>query len=143
MVKVIKIRYKNRVLAIILRSSFSVKKLAFLNSIDDLFQLGIHQRKKGETFTPHLHIPPKKPFIINKISEFLYIKKGKIKIDLYSPTKRKVKTFILKTGDSILFLEGGHGIKILEDAKIIELKQGPYPGREKAKEYFSPLNRPI
>lgn len=139
MAKVTKVKHQNKVLAIVLRSAFSVKKLEFLNSPSDLFQLGLHQRKKGETFQPHLHLPPRKPFIINKISEFLFIQKGKIKIDLYSPAKRKVKTLILKKGDSILLLEGGHGIKILETAKIIEIKQGPYPGPEKAKEYFSPL----
>lgn len=139
MVRVQKIKYKNRVLAIVLRGVFSIKKLRFLNSPSDLFQLGIHQRKKGEIFNPHLHLPPKKPFIIDRISEFLYLKKGKIKIDLYSLSKKKVKTLILKKGDSILLLEGGHGIKILETAKIIEIKQGPYPGPEKAKEYFRPL----
>lgn len=139
MVSVQKIKHKNQVLAVVLRDSFSIKKLKFLNSPSELFQLGIHQRKKGEMFNPHLHLPPKKPFIINRISEYLYIKEGKIKITLYSPSKKKAKTLILKQGDSILLLEGGHGIKILKDAKIIEIKQGPYPGPEKAKEYFSPL----
>lgn len=137
--KVIKVKYKNDILAILVRNAFSVKKLKFLNRENDLFQLGVHQRKKGEVFIPHLHVPPKKPFIIDKISEFLFLKKGKIKITLFSPAKRKIKSFIMKEGDYILMLAGGHGIKILEDVQIIEIKQGPYPGPEKAKEYFNPL----
>ena len=33
---------------------------------------------------------------------------------------------ILASGDVILLASGGHGIDIIKDAEIIEVKQGPY-----------------
>ena len=37
-------------------------------------------------------------------------------------------------GDAILLCSGGHGLKILEDIEMIEVNQGPYSGKEKAKD---------
>jgi hypothetical protein len=34
----------------------------------------------------------------------------------------------------VIFLDGGHGFEVLEDTKLIEVKQGPYPGKDKDKE---------
>ena len=34
----------------------------------------------------------------------------------------------MKPGDAILLARGGHKVKVLDDAKIIEVKQGPTPG---------------
>ena len=31
-----------------------------------------------------------------------------------------------RQGDTIILLAGGHGFNILEDTKMIEVKQGPY-----------------
>jgi hypothetical protein len=36
-------------------------------------------------------------------------------------------------GDTIFFVAGGHGFTMLEDSKIIEVKQGPYFGKDKDK----------
>ena len=49
--------------------------------------------------------------------------------------KKKVKEITLQSGDSIV-LNTGHGIKVLEPTEIIELKQGPYRGRELEKKYI-------
>ena len=38
----------------------------------------------------------------------------------------------INKGDIIILFEGGHGFKILEKSKIIEVKQGPYvEGKDK------------
>jgi hypothetical protein len=39
----------------------------------------------------------------------------------------------MNMGDTILLIAGGHGFDILEDSKIIEVKQGPYEGAEQDK----------
>ena len=36
----------------------------------------------------------------------------------------------LNEGDIILLIEGGHSFEMLEDAVILEIKQGPYMGVE-------------
>jgi hypothetical protein len=51
-------------------------------------------------------------------------------VDLYDQAKRLGRTVILEPGDAILFASGGHAIEVLEDAQILEVKQGPYIGQE-------------
>ena len=45
---------------------------------------------------------------------------------------------ILKSGDVILLVSGGHDFEMLEDTEMIEVKQGPYAG-EDDKECFEGL----
>lgn len=58
----------------------------------------------------------------------LFVKKGKIKVDLYSSEKIFLGSEFLETGDFIHLTSGGHGFEILEDTVMIEVKQGPYLG---------------
>ena len=58
--------------------------------------------------------------------ETLFIKKGKIKVDLYDDKRKHLVSKTLKAGDTILLASGGHGFKALENLEMIEVKQGPY-----------------
>lgn len=64
------------------------------------------------------------------------MQRGKMEAVLYNEKGEKIKSVILNTGDTILLLSGGHEFNIQEDSKIVEVKQGPYLGVEKDKEYF-------
>jgi hypothetical protein len=55
-----------------------------------------------------------------------------VKVAFYDDGE-KIKTTILNMGDTILLISGGHGFDMLEDSKIIEVKQGPYGGMEQDK----------
>ena len=35
---------------------------------------------------------------------------------------------ILRAGDVILLIKGGHGFEVLEELNMVEVKQGPYVG---------------
>ena len=41
----------------------------------------------------------------------------------------------LGPGDFLLSLTGGHSFEVLEDVRLIEVKQGPYPGDAYAKRF--------
>ena len=45
---------------------------------------------------------------------------------------------ILYQGDVVLLAYGGHGLEMLEDSEMIEVKQGPYAG-EMDKIRFEPV----
>ena len=60
---------------------------------------------------------------------------GRIRVELFDDDGAKLKTVVLKAGDSILLARGGHKVTVLENAKIIEVKQGPYAGFDD-KEFF-------
>ena len=43
---------------------------------------------------------------------------------------------IAEVGDTVI-LNTGHGMIFLEDTELVELKQGPYRGREEEKRFIS------
>jgi hypothetical protein len=56
------------------------------------------------------------------------VKKGKLRVDLYSDAREYRDSRVLEGGDVILLVSGGHGFEVLEDVEMIEVKQGPYTG---------------
>lgn len=107
--------------------------IRFLGNHDDLFQLGVMERPTGYTVEPHQH--PERNVPVNRVSEALFIVSGKIKAIVYDEDWLVLAEQEFQSGDFLLFLRGGHSIEILEDARIIEVKQGPYLGDDGAKVY--------
>jgi hypothetical protein len=127
--------YKQQILAIILRTSFSQDGIHFLTPDSFSQQLGYMKRPPGYAIAPHDHNPVSRT--IEWTQEVLLIKSGKVRLDLYAPENREyLESRILETGDVALLAHGGHGFVILEESEIIEVKQGPYTG-EADKERFS------
>jgi len=127
-----KIQWQGQILALILRRELNVDGVKFFTSADNPLQLGILQHRQGTEIKPHLH--PDSVRTINMTQEVLYIERGRVKADFYNKDGENISSSILNTGDAILLLSGGHGFKILEDAKILEIKQGPYCGVDRDKE---------
>ncbi|MBU6390489.1 hypothetical protein KGQ31_02985, partial [Patescibacteria group bacterium] len=67
--------------------------------------------------------------------EFLYVEKGEVEVTVASSDWKPVETLTLTSGDSILFVSGVHGMKIKPGSRLIEVKQGPYPGKANAKKF--------
>jgi len=113
--------------SIIIRHDYSLKDdIRFLTKEDDHMQVGIMHRSSGYVIQPHYHLNNNRS--IDSCSEVLLIKFGKVKVDFYNSSLEKIDDKILHKGDTILFLQGGHGFHFIEDSEIIEVKQGPYNG---------------
>ncbi|MBI3631793.1 MAG: hypothetical protein HY219_02940 [Candidatus Staskawiczbacteria bacterium] len=123
------IKDKNQnIVAIIILNNFSSKETNFFTPNDFPQQLAQIQRFKGEVIKAHTH----KPIDVNitKTQETLFIKRGKVKVDLYDNERDLITSKILESGDVILLASGGHKFEALEDFEMIEVKQGPYLGDE-------------
>ena len=120
------IKYNNEVLAIIIRNDFSKEGISFFTSNDSSQQLAYMKHPKGKIIQPHLHTSVKREVHFTK--EVLFIKQGKLRVDLYDDLKNYLESRILSIGDVILLSTGGHGFTVLEDLIMIEVKQGPYAG---------------
>ena len=120
--------------AIVIRKDIEVENVKFFTKEHDTLQVGMHKKVKDSVFLPHLH--KKISRTIDVTEEFLYIISGRVSISIYDENKKKIKEVVLDSGDSVLFTAGGHGIKILEDTRIIEVKQGPYTNVKDDKEKF-------
>lgn len=130
-----KVFFNEKLVATVFRHSINIDGVKFLTNSENPFQVGVHNRKKGIKLVPHIH-KIGRPLKIKEIQELLYVQKGKIRVNLYSKLGVPIKSVILKEDDAILILDIGHGVDILTDAKIFQVKQGPFPGTEHAKIYL-------
>jgi len=58
--------------------------------------------------------------------EVLVVRTGRIRIDFYDNDQNYLESKIVNEGDIIMLAHGGHGLEMLEESQIIEIKQGPY-----------------
>jgi len=132
----------DKLLAIILRTSFQKEGIDFLTPADFSQQLGYMNRSKGYKIQPHIHNKVERT--IDYTQEVLFIKNGLVRVDFYKTDKTYFKSKILNTGDVILLSFGGHGFEMLEDSEIIEVKQGPFAGNiDKSRFEFISQNKLI
>ena len=120
------IMHNDTVLAIILSSSLSSPGIHFFTPSTFSQQLGYLSRPAGYIIPPHIHNHVRREVFLTQ--EVLFLKSGKVKVNFYSNEKIFLISEILNAGDIILLASGGHGFEVLEDAEMIEIKQGPYAG---------------
>lgn len=99
---------------------------------NEFLQVSFFSMDKGKTFKAHKHLYQEK---ISKITqESFVIIRGSIKAIIYDLDDKMAEEVILKQGDCIITLYGGHNYLGLEDDTVIyEHKLGPYYGVEKDK----------
>lgn len=131
-----KIHYDGMELALIIRHSFRKEGVEFFTPGEYSQQIGYMKRTTGHVIPPHVHNPVLREVQYTK--EVLFIKSGKVRVDFYDSDQQYLESSILEAGDVILLATGGHGFEILEEAEIIEVKQGPYAG-DKDKTRFAPV----
>ena len=119
-----RIEWKGEILALILRSNYEPEGTNFITSGENPIQLGVLKHRQGTKIKPHVH--KNIPKIINDIQEVLHMEYGKVEVEFYDSANTKIGITILNSGDTILLISGGHGFNVLEDSKLIEVKQGPY-----------------
>lgn len=116
--------HNNAVVAIIVYKNYEPEGIKFLSPNEFSLQLGYMSRSKGYRVIPHIHNPVHRHTIGTQ--EVLFIKSGVIRIDFYSFEQHYLCSRELSEGDVILLAGAGHGIEVLQDAKIIEVKNGPF-----------------
>lgn len=127
--------HNNELIAIIVSDEFHEKGIHFFTSGSMSQQLAYMNHPKGKVIPPHVHNPV--PRNVEYTQEVLVIKHGRLKVDFYSSHRQYLESRILKAGDVILLIHGGHGFEVLEELEMIEVKQGPYVG-DHDKTRFSP-----
>lgn len=128
--------HNNKVLAIIIRSDYQKQGLEFFTPPEFSQQLAYMKHPKGHMIAPHVHNIVSRT--VELTQEVILLRRGKVRVDLYDDNKNYVTSANLQPGDLILLAHGGHGFEMLEDAEMIEVKQGPYCA-EMDKVKFDPI----
>jgi hypothetical protein len=120
------VEINGKVLAYIVRAGVAPPKTRFVTPDSANFQVGFIVYPAGGEIQRHLHNPL--PREIVGTAEALLIRSGSCEVDIYNDDRTLVRSDVLRTGDLIVFLAGGHGFRLLEDCVMLEIKQGPYTG---------------
>lgn len=123
-----KVTSRGNTLAIIVRASINTPGVSFFTP--ELFsqQLAYMQHPAGKTLVAHVHKDVHRA--VTKTLEVLFVRKGRLRVDLYDDTRTYIESRVVGAGDVILLVAGGHGFEALEPVEMFEVKQGPFAGAE-------------
>lgn len=88
-----------------------VNGIKFFTDPQEKLQIGIMERLKGHVVKPHYH---------NDTQEVLYIVYGVVRVTMDN------EKHLAYAEDIIHLTKGVHSLEFLENARIIEIKQGPH-----------------
>ncbi len=115
---------EGQTIAVIVRRDYDIDGIKFLSPNDFPLQLGHMNRPAGYLVIPHIHNPVQRHTVGTQ--EVLFIKKGRIRIDFYAFDQSFLESRELTAGDLVLLAGAGHGIEMLEQTTLVEVKNGPF-----------------
>ncbi len=127
------ITHKGKILAIVFSKKLPVDGVRFLTPTHYPLQVGLIAHKNGKNVPLHIHKDMR--YKVNTTQEFLYVIKGQAEVTVATKQWKPLETFTLTAGDFVLFVSGAHGVDIKKGSRLIEVKQGPYPGDNYAKRF--------
>ncbi|MDZ4169190.1 MAG: NAD-dependent epimerase/dehydratase family protein [Coriobacteriia bacterium] len=120
------IRDGEQVIAIIVRGSLDKAGVTFFSENDFSQQLGFISQPAGHVIEPHVHNAVPREVVYTQ--ETLFVREGRVRVELYREDRSPLTSRVLTGGDAILLATGGHGFTMLDDTAMVEVKQGPYAG---------------
>ncbi len=115
-------------IALVIRSGFNEPGIHFFTPPNFSQQVAYMRHPTGKKISPHVHnLLPRQ---VLYTQEALFIREGRVKVDLYSSSREHITSITLTSGDVILLCGGGHSFEMLEETSMIEVKQGPYAGQD-------------
>jgi len=119
-----KVLCDGKLLAVIIYDSFDAPGVNFFTPSELSQQVAHMTHRQGKVIDAHVHNPVPREVIYTQ--EALFIKSGKLRVDFYDDNRTYLESRLLGVGDVILLVSGGHGFEVVEDLRMIEVKQGPY-----------------
>lgn len=127
---------QGRLVALVLRHQADLGPGVHFLTPDDLTQqLAYMDNPAGRVISPHLHNPS--PRQVTQTGEVLFIRSGRLLVELFHQDKTPLAQVVLGPGDLVLLCGAPHGFKVLERCQMIEIKQGPYMGTQEKHYLFA------
>lgn len=129
------IKLCGQICCIIYEDADWVRGLNFITPNDMFIQAGSWWYDAGTTLQRHYHNEFDR--VATRTQETVYVRRGRLRVDLYDHDQNYFQDFIMKEGDFAVFACGGHGYEILDDdTQILETKNGPFIDVETDKTKF-------
>ena len=93
-------------------------------------QVILLEREPGGTTMPHYHVPDDEPPPLPTRHQIFVCQRGRARVGIFTKEGRKLGEVVLAANDLVLMLEG-HEVEFLDPkTRLIEVKQGPFPGTD-------------
>lgn len=115
-------------IALIIKADFDEPGIHFFTPANFSQQIAFMRHSQGKKIEPHVHNMVSRQVLYTQ--EVLFIRRGRVRVNLYSSKQQYLGSRTLEPGDVILLCGGGHSFEMLEETSMIEVKQGPYAGEE-------------
>lgn len=122
-----------QLIATIIRAEKMPDETEFVTGDDVKQQVGFVVYPEGGIIPRHIHVPMERH--LRGTSEVLVVRKGILEADFYTDGKEFICTRLLRQGDVLLLISGGHGFRCLKDTVLLEVKQGPYLGPQEKQRF--------
>ena len=119
--------------AVIVRAAYARgygDRAEFVSDPDHPLQAAVITRPAGHEVAPHAHHPRPTPAEPAPTQEVIVVRYGLVAVDFYACDGRRVGTEEVGAGDMLVLVTGGHGLRVIEDCSLFEVKMGPYRGRD-------------
>lgn len=113
-------------LALFIRRHVALPESRFLTAPETEFQVGFIVHPEGHQVLPHRHVRMERR--IEQTCEMLVVREGRCEVDVFDEHGIHAARETLEPGDTVLFLAGGHAVRMLQNCTLLEVKQGPYRG---------------
>lgn len=126
-----------RMLALVVRSTFEEK--GTVPHVDEGMPLQVvsMNRDAGDMVGVHIHPPSRGSDQRGRFRhELLHVIEGSLEVGVYDSAGGFAENVLLAQGDTILLTEG-HSTRFLEKTRVLEVKEGTYPGKEGDKVWLS------
>jgi hypothetical protein len=113
-------------IALIIRAGYDRPGIQFFTPVNFSQQVAFMRHPAGHKIAAHVHNLQLRQVLYTQ--EVLFLRRGRVRVNLYSSKRESIGSRILNEGDLILLCGGGHSLEMLEESSMIEVKQGPYAG---------------
>lgn len=113
-------------IALIIRAGYDQPGIQFFTPANFSQQVAFMRHPAGHKIAAHVHNLQLRQVLYTQ--EVLFLRRGRVRVNLYGSNRDPIGSRVLHQGDLILLCGGGHSLEMLEESSMIEVKQGPYAG---------------
>ena len=125
-----------RKLAMVLHGSEWPDGLQIYTPESEFIQVGTWAYSEGKVLKAHAH--RECPRVAARTQEVVHVVRGRILATIFDSDDVAVTEIELGPADTLVVFEAGHGYRVLENGtRVLEVKNGPYPGLDKDKRLIS------
>jgi hypothetical protein len=100
-------------------------------------QVAVMTHPAGHVVEPHAHHARLRT-VVSPTQEVLVVTRGRAALTVYNSRGDRVGRYLLGVLDLAILFAGGHRLDALDALELLEIKQGPYLGREQDKFPLTP-----